>query len=123
MSHQWRIVVVMLWSALLCGCESLNPLRPDLRRLYEFDGPAGMQPPVIVIPGILGSRLRDRVTVLFAAGFDVQFELNLADGQFGRMPGVDHLDHVCVLLGNDGRCANKLARDVWQQDAQLHVAS
>lgn len=62
MSHQWRIVVVMLWSALLCGCESLNPLRPDLRRLYEFDGPAGMQPPVIVIPGILGSRLRDRVT-------------------------------------------------------------
>ncbi|MGH8443169.1 MAG: lipase/acyltransferase domain-containing protein, partial [Nevskiaceae bacterium] len=36
--------------------------RPDLRRLYEFGtAPAG-QPPVIVIPGILGSRLRDATT-------------------------------------------------------------
>ena len=32
--------------------------RPDLRRLYEFGTPAG-QPPVVVIPGILGSKLRD----------------------------------------------------------------
>ena len=36
--------------------------RPDLRRLYEFGLPAAGQPPVIVIPGILGSRLRDAQT-------------------------------------------------------------
>jgi len=36
--------------------------RPDLRRLYEFGMTAAGQPPVIVIPGILGSRLRDAAT-------------------------------------------------------------
>lgn len=62
MNGKWLILSMLLCGALLAACESFNPLRPDLRRLYEFDGPAGMQPPVIVIPGILGSRLRDRVT-------------------------------------------------------------
>lgn len=62
MREKWRFAGLCLWLALLCGCDSLNPLRPDLRRLYEFDGPAGMQPPVIVIPGILGSRLRNRAS-------------------------------------------------------------
>jgi pimeloyl-ACP methyl ester carboxylesterase len=56
------VLIAALLGLFLVGCESLNPLRPDLRRLYEFDGPAGMQPPVIVIPGILGSRLRDRAS-------------------------------------------------------------
>jgi pimeloyl-ACP methyl ester carboxylesterase len=62
MNGKWRGLGGLLCCALLAGCASLNPLRPDLRRLYEFDGPAGMQPPVIVIPGILGSRLRDRAS-------------------------------------------------------------
>ncbi len=48
--------VVMLGLAVAaCGA---GP-RPDLRRLYEFGTPASGQPPVIVIPGILGSKLRD----------------------------------------------------------------
>ena len=50
--------VVLL--GLLVAC-SATP-RPDLRRLYEFGMPAAGQPPVIVIPGILGSRLRDAQT-------------------------------------------------------------
>lgn len=62
MNSKCRIFCILLSGALLVSCEGLNPLRPDLRRLYEFDSPAGMQPPVIVIPGILGSRLRDRVS-------------------------------------------------------------
>ena len=62
MRKKLRIAVSGLWLLLAGGCDSLNPLRPDLRRLYEFDGPAGVQPPLIVIPGILGSRLRDRAS-------------------------------------------------------------
>ena len=46
--------------AALTAC-SATP-RPDLRRLYEFGMPAAGQPPVIVIPGILGSHLRDAQT-------------------------------------------------------------
>jgi pimeloyl-ACP methyl ester carboxylesterase len=47
-------------AAALVACGSTP--RPDLRRLYEFGMPAAGQPPVIVIPGILGSRLRDAAT-------------------------------------------------------------
>jgi pimeloyl-ACP methyl ester carboxylesterase len=36
--------------------------RPDQRRLYDFGTAGAAQPPVIVIPGILGSRLRDGAT-------------------------------------------------------------
>jgi pimeloyl-ACP methyl ester carboxylesterase len=50
-----RILTVVLLTGLLLAC---GGPRPDLRRLYEFGMP-GNQPPVIVIPGILGSRLRD----------------------------------------------------------------
>ena len=50
-----RITTVALLTGLLLAC---GGTRPDLRRLYEF-GAAGTQPPVIVIPGILGSRLFD----------------------------------------------------------------
>ncbi len=35
--------------------------RPDLRRLY-MTAAAGSQPPVVLVPGLLGSRLRDRDT-------------------------------------------------------------
>ncbi|MGH8461848.1 MAG: lipase/acyltransferase domain-containing protein [Stenotrophobium sp.] len=41
-------------------CSFGDGVRPDLQRLYEFSSAAGPQPPVIVIPGILGSRLRER---------------------------------------------------------------
>jgi pimeloyl-ACP methyl ester carboxylesterase len=47
--------------ALLAAACSATP-RPDLRRLYEFGMSSAGQPPVIVIPGILGSRLRDAQT-------------------------------------------------------------
>lgn len=60
-----RIGWALLWLAcagLLTGCASLDPRRPDLRRLYDFDRAAAPQPPVIVIPGILGSRLRERAS-------------------------------------------------------------
>ena len=53
-----RILTAAMLTALLVAC---GGARPDLRRLYEF-GTAGAQPPVIVIPGILGSRLRDART-------------------------------------------------------------
>jgi pimeloyl-ACP methyl ester carboxylesterase len=51
-----RIATAAVLTAMLAACAA-SP-RPDLRRLYEFGMPAA-QPPVIVIPGILGSRLRD----------------------------------------------------------------
>src|SRR5271156_2782803 len=52
---------------------------PDLRRLYASGMEPVREPPVIIIPGILGSRLRDRASgselwpgtlynVLFSAG-------------------------------------------------------
>lgn len=47
----------------LVGClvACSMPTRPDLRELYDFGpGAEESQPPLIVIPGILGSRLRDR---------------------------------------------------------------
>lgn len=62
MQGKWRFAGVWAGLVLLSACSSLNPLKPDLRRLYEFGGPEGMQPPVIIIPGILGSRLRDRAS-------------------------------------------------------------
>jgi hypothetical protein len=48
--------------ALLLGACSSEPVRPDLRRLYATSVVGSRQPPVIVIPGVLGSRLRDRET-------------------------------------------------------------
>ena len=48
---------VVAAAAAITACGATT--RPDLRRLYEFGMPAAGQPPVIVIPGILGSKLRD----------------------------------------------------------------
>lgn len=42
---------------ILAGCAS--PLAPDLERLYQSSGEPIDQPPVILIPGIMGSRLVD----------------------------------------------------------------
>jgi len=46
-------LVITLW---LSGC-AINPHRPDLERLYETARADVDQPPVILIPGLMGSRL------------------------------------------------------------------
>lgn len=50
------VVALLIW---LAGCQAAP--KPDLHRLYAA-AENGVQPPVIVIPGVLGSRLRDRTT-------------------------------------------------------------
>jgi pimeloyl-ACP methyl ester carboxylesterase len=55
----------MRWPALsilvfLGGCAAAP--RPDFHQLYDFGPATANQPPVIVIPGILGSRLRHATT-------------------------------------------------------------
>src|SRR5690606_20705970 len=60
----------------------------------------------------VAQRLDDLLAVLDAAGLDVQLKLDLADRQLGRVARVQHLDHVGVLLGDDGRGAHELARHV-----------
>ena len=42
----------------LTACAPMN--RPDLHRLYASSHKGSGQPPVIVVPGLMGSRLRDR---------------------------------------------------------------
>jgi pimeloyl-ACP methyl ester carboxylesterase len=61
--RQHQGCVVLLWSALLLihGCTSA-PKRPDLKRLYQSANVVAEQPPLILIPGIMGSRLRDKST-------------------------------------------------------------
>jgi pimeloyl-ACP methyl ester carboxylesterase len=46
---------------LLAGCAG-NPTRPDLGRLYRIGTQFADTTPVIVIPGVFGSKLRDRST-------------------------------------------------------------
>src|ERR1700723_1146649 len=57
-----RGCVVLLWGALLLlqGCTT-SP-KPDLKRLYQSANVVAEQPPLILIPGIMGSRLRDKST-------------------------------------------------------------
>lgn len=50
---RWLLPVVLV----LAGCAS--PLVPDLERLYLSSSATVDQPPVILIPGIMGSRLVD----------------------------------------------------------------
>ena len=50
---RWALLVVLV----LAGCATR--LAPDLERLYLSSGAAPHQPPVILIPGIMGSRLVD----------------------------------------------------------------
>lgn len=49
----------LLFCCLLQPACSRMASRPDLRQLYDFGPVAAAQPPLIVIPGILGSRLVD----------------------------------------------------------------
>lgn len=50
-----------LCALLLAACHDSQP-RPDFKRLYQSSGSGIEQPPLILVPGILGSRLRDRQT-------------------------------------------------------------
>lgn len=52
-------LVAALAALLLAACASP---RPDLARLYERSTGAGMQPPVVVVHGVLGARLVDEAT-------------------------------------------------------------
>jgi pimeloyl-ACP methyl ester carboxylesterase len=54
-----RLFLAVAAVAALTACVSL---RPDLRRLYQAANVASEQPPLILIPGIMGSKLRDRTT-------------------------------------------------------------
>ena len=47
--------------AVIVAC-SQEPTRPDLARLYRIGSEGADTTPVIVIPGLFGSRLRDRTT-------------------------------------------------------------
>jgi pimeloyl-ACP methyl ester carboxylesterase len=55
---QWLAVLCLL---ALTACAH-NPSRPDLKRLYESANLSVPQPPLIIAPGIMGSKLRDRTT-------------------------------------------------------------
>src|SRR5436190_9736266 len=54
-----RQFVGSLGAALLAGCAQ-QPMRPDLKRLYAASMRTTRQPPVILVHGVLGAKLRDR---------------------------------------------------------------
>lgn len=54
-----RISMFLAGVLVLAACA---PSRPDLERLYAASRDADNQPPVILIPGLLGSKLRDAKT-------------------------------------------------------------
>jgi pimeloyl-ACP methyl ester carboxylesterase len=59
--QQWRTGVLICVVLLLGACNG-SPAKPDLRRLYQSANLVVEQPPLILIPGIMGSRLRDKTT-------------------------------------------------------------
>jgi pimeloyl-ACP methyl ester carboxylesterase len=59
--RQWRTGLLISAVLLLGGCSSA-PTKPDLKRLYQSANLVIEQPPLILIPGIMGSRLRDKTT-------------------------------------------------------------
>jgi len=57
--HSRFVVGTALLVLFLCACSSA-PKAPDLARLYQSANLVVEQPPLILIPGIMGSRLRDK---------------------------------------------------------------
>ena len=55
-----RLGVIVCAALALSACMKVT--KPDLRRLYQTANLATEQPPLILIPGIMGSQLRDRNT-------------------------------------------------------------
>lgn len=117
-AQAWLLMLVALG---LVACASM---RPDLARLYAGSAGAAAQPPVIVIPGVLGSRLRDaRSGELLWPGslrnllFGDQAQLALridpdslevlpdslvADGLFEQALGQDYYGQILRTLARDG---------------------
>src|SRR5437764_1277246 len=58
-SRMARCVALAALALAACGG---NPTRPDLARLYRVGTQFADTTPVIVIPGVFGSKLRDRTT-------------------------------------------------------------
>lgn len=54
------LVPLLLLSLSLAACTEM--IRPDFKRLYQMSERNTEQPPVIVVPGLFGSKLRDRGT-------------------------------------------------------------
>ena len=52
--------LLLVFAVLVSGC--VGHSGPDLRRLYKSGMELARVPPVVIVPGILGSKLRDRVT-------------------------------------------------------------
>ncbi len=52
------LVPLLLLSLLFAACAEM--IRPDFKRLYQMSERNSEQPPVIVVPGLFGSKLRDR---------------------------------------------------------------
>jgi pimeloyl-ACP methyl ester carboxylesterase len=52
----------LLFTLLGLAACTHNPTSPDLRRLYNTANLVVEQPPLVIIPGIMGSQLRDRTT-------------------------------------------------------------
>jgi pimeloyl-ACP methyl ester carboxylesterase len=57
-----RVLAALLCVALFASGCTHAPTRPDLKRLYQSANLVAEQPPLILIPGVMGSRLRDRTT-------------------------------------------------------------
>ena len=60
-SRQWATGLLIVGVLLLTGCSSAPP-KPDLKRLYQSANLVVEQPPLILIPGIMGSKLRYKTT-------------------------------------------------------------
>lgn len=78
MSNRWRVFIVIFAALTFSGCELSSAKRPDLKHIYDQTAQYHMpdRNPVIVIPGILGSRLVDEEsgTIVWGA-----FRSNFAD--------------------------------------------
>jgi len=51
-------LMAILLLLVLGGCAGIA--KPDLHRLYASSSKGSQQPPVVIVPGLMGSRLRDR---------------------------------------------------------------
>ncbi len=81
----WFSPVALFLASLLGGCEISRA--PDLQRLYASSQSRAGQPPVVIVPGLMGSRLRDRETgkevwpgspadLLFASHTDLALDID-----------------------------------------------
>jgi hypothetical protein len=115
-----------LLALVLAACAGA-PVRPDLERLYAQAAAAANQPPVIVIHGVLGARLRDRASgrELWPGGLgrlafseyrelalpldpatgDVARDTLEADGIFDQAGGQDFYGAILRTLEGPGRYA------------------